>query len=536
MKNLLRSTFLALALVSSAGAGFEGPLALTPPDPGEYFLNGPFARSFGEWRAVPTAGSITVDTRFAPTNLVLSVAASRPMGGYFFRQALTAGEVSFKVQVEGSGSGTLSWFRGEDIYDPGAVQGVLTNLTDGFQEVRFQVASNEFYGFRISASGESGGRRATIGDFSGPDRPAIRFNLQPASYRAGSRQEVTLTTEAQALNLAESVTLQWHRDGAAIPGATNSTLTVIAGPPGTTQRYQVVAKAGEVEAASQIAEVVAVGPSGARAVLHLDFEERAAGHFVDTAGNEVSVVGEVPLVAGRLGLHAAQLAGTGYLRVAAAGTDLDLAGRSYTIAWWFNPGPDQNGQIFTVGNPGQNMTGFGARLVNGALALEHRNGKSQPLQAALHSGWQHVAVVYNRFDRAAYVNGALAGSVETSGDILGSFQDDLFIGAGESNSPAATGAIDDLTIYNYPLTAEEIGALFNQMQDPPALRIRAAGGQVVLQWPASAGARYRIEYTAALGEAMQWLPANEPIHEANGQHESILETPPHQRYYRLRKL
>jgi hypothetical protein len=85
--------------------------------------------------------------------------------------------------------------------------------------------------------------------------------------------------------------------------------------------------------------------------------------------------------------------------------------------------------------------------------------------------WQHVAVFYDRSSAAndprIYINGsevAVTENFSISGSIETDAAQDLFIGNGADTSRTFDGTIDDIRIYNYELSPDEIKVLYNQGQ------------------------------------------------------------------------
>jgi hypothetical protein len=81
--------------------------------------------------------------------------------------------------------------------------------------------------------------------------------------------------------------------------------------------------------------------------------------------------------------------------------------------------------------------------------------------------WKHVAVVIGKEKISVYVDGEEVGSNSNitirPSDIRPSLN---FIGRSQfTTDPIFRGYIDDVRIYNYPLTPEEIGSVMNDVVD-----------------------------------------------------------------------
>jgi hypothetical protein len=373
--------------------------------------------------------------------------------------------------------------------------------------------------------------------------PSIEVSKQPAGYRIGLGESVTLSVIATVVPAGGTLSYQWEENQVQIAKATNSTLAVV-GTTGT-NRYRVLLKAGAIQRYSDEVAVVTVLPSDGRLLLRLDFEEVLNGSYVDSALGMTGIVGNATLVPGRVGSFAANFNGSSFIRIPAAGTDLELVGTTYTIAWWMKtrtPPVTSSELIYTLGSPAQNLTGYGARLeglsTTRTLRTDHRNGVSPSTSSPFRTStnWQHVAIVYTGVSRTIYTNGVVAGTPLATGfDIIGSGLDDLFLGAESETKFSAIGALDDFRIYNYSLATDEIQALYNI--PPPAIRLSLAssGGELTLTWPIVDDSQYRIEYATEL-PAIQWFPVSATIQSSGSFYQVKVPAPANSRFYRVRKL
>ncbi|MGR9087268.1 MAG: LamG-like jellyroll fold domain-containing protein, partial [Gammaproteobacteria bacterium] len=117
-------------------------------------------------------------------------------------------------------------------------------------------------------------------------------------------------------------------------------------------------------------------------------------------------------------------------------------------------------------------------IVNSEIRLRFRiktNGATSTLAASSGSlsnqTWFHVAAVYDGQSMRLYKDGIEVGSKSKSGSLTTNSDISVWLG---SNPPNATsrpwkGQIDDVRIYNYALTNEEILALTSTPTNPPAI-------------------------------------------------------------------
>jgi hypothetical protein len=137
--------------------------------------------------------------------------------------------------------------------------------------------------------------------------------------------------------------------------------------------------------------------------------------------------------------------------------------QSFTAAAWIKPS-DLNESHWIIGNEkGWSMFMFGFR--EGKLELYWRYGPSATtfsLKAdyPVNDAFNHVAAVYDGSSRNAYlyINGELAASDTTTKPLALKMKENLTIGRGMSGNEGQfyKGIIDEVRIYNIPLSAEEI--------------------------------------------------------------------------------
>lgn len=82
----------------------------------------------------------------------------------------------------------------------------------------------------------------------------------------------------------------------------------------------------------------------------------------------------------------------------------------------------------------------------------------EPLSALTYlNKWTHVAAVYNLTHMAMFVNGEVLGTPEAHTGIVGQDANDIYLGRfGGSNADFFNGTIDELSIWNRPLSPREI--------------------------------------------------------------------------------
>ena len=405
--------------------------------------------------------------------------------------------------------------------------------------------------FRIYSRALSDSEIAALGP-----SPEIHIHTQPQSYNISVGETVTLSVNASTrFHTNGLLSAQWQSNGVMLAGATQNFLSVT-GMAGQPQSYRALLSAsGGVQKLSDEALIRGILPEEGRLLLHLEFENNEGGRFVDSAQGWEGIVGNVALAPGRVGNSGALLDGSGYIRVPAANSALELVGTSYTIAWWMQrmspvelsaaiPQRNFRQPIYTIGRsfPATGYSGEvrGGSLLSRQFVTEHRGPNPRLLGLTLgnETNWLHVAVVYTGSLRTLYTNGVAAGSVETIQSIRGSGKDDLLLGALSPEDAKRLGVVDDFRIYSYPLSSDEIAALADAA-DPVgpqnSFRIHLEGGEIVLSWP-NIGFQYRVEAASTFGQNTSWTPLGNPVENA-GSFFKIPDVPTQpRRFYRLRRL
>jgi hypothetical protein len=377
--------------------------------------------------------------------------------------------------------------------------------------------------------------------------PEIVINRQPMGMRIYSGSSVTISVDASTVASTNQLVYQWEMNGISIQDATNSSL-IVNSSPFATNKYRALIKLADLLKYSDEAEVATIPQAEGQLLLHLEFEDNIGGVFTNTTGGIAEILGTVNSIPGRIGRSAVEFTGAGALRIAAAGSDLELVGSSYTICWWMkarSPAASSTAQIYTMGDPLtiNNRAGYSARLDGTSssriVRTEHRNGSQPPLLGGFRvsTNWQHVAVVFDGLSRSIYTNGVSAGNpVSTSLALFGTGRDDLIIGGEATNRFSAFGLMDDFRIYNYALASQEIADLVAAPLPPVELQITTSTSEIFLTWPIMDSSQFRLESTTGIGNTNTWSPVSGTI-QVSGQYYQVRQTKPTStRFYRVRKL
>ena len=110
---------------------------------------------------------------------------------------------------------------------------------------------------------------------------------------------------------------------------------------------QLIASGSEYAAIGSNQNLAEANVPEGRLLLHLEFEELKENRLIDSTGQNTNVMvqGQLEIVPGRVG-NAANFASDDYaISIPVSGTDLELIGTSYTIAWWMKETNDLGGII-----------------------------------------------------------------------------------------------------------------------------------------------------------------------------------------------
>ena len=162
------------------------------------------------------------------------------------------------------------------------------------------------------------------------------------------------------------------------------------------------------------------------------------------------------------------------------GTPLLTGLEEFTVSYWADMGTKVGWSFFAAPNTDvqslRNETYIGILDNNTEITVErYRNTGSRPSNAAkkgLKEGWKHVVMVQRSGQSEFYVDGELISKVSSSYSVSSILGDNSIIQVGKGNwskGEYATGLIDNYHIYNYALSAEEIGKLHTDEMPAPEI-------------------------------------------------------------------
>jgi hypothetical protein len=323
------------------------------------------------------------------------------------------------------------------------------------------------------------------------------------------------------------LTYQWKLGGADIANATNSTLTLTNLAAANAGSYTVVVRNAVGSITSSEAKVTVNDPAPALdqgLVLYLKFDETSGTDAADSSGlNHPGVLQDFdgdPWTPGILGnainFNPDGADGNDVVLVQDDGT-LDFSSTlEFSITAWVNGDPLQEagGPIICKGDGGGGEQ-YAIDMANGFRFygwLGDAPGTynlSAPISP--NNTWQHVAAVFSRPRNRLklYINGVEMASGVPPEMIVQNFHE-VSIGSRQNAGSDAydlnfKGKIDDVRIYNRPLTPREVKTL-SQTGTPPQVTIARSGGTITISWPSDL-AGFTLESAAAL-PAGTWTPVS----------------------------
>jgi hypothetical protein len=351
------------------------------------------------------------------------------------------------------------------------------------------------------------------------------ISTQPLSQNVSDGANVTFSVQPGG---SPPFGYQWSVGGVNIPGATNSTLTLLSVQRSQSGQYAVrlTNQAGSTNSAPASLMVLPAGPCLTR-MSGLVAWWQADGTATDSVGNFNGILPNGAVFApGKFG-QAFSFTGTDQY-VANATPGLTGIQNSYTMEFWAWPTRARASTIETVNGqsdiqnqcwailPSSENTGLLATGVsvgtNGVSVFEsgvfYRDLREYSILVydAPIIGWTHVAVVYSNHLSSLYLNGALV-RVSPYSSSYSSYPSTQF-------GASYAGLLDEVAIYNRPLSSSEISTLYNDGASvagkcplPPIILSQPANQSV----PPGSNVTFSVQAAGASVLWYQWNKNGAPV-------------------------
>jgi len=301
---------------------------------------------------------------------------------------------------------------------------------------------------------------------------------------------------------------QWSKDGNALPGATNATLTFTNVQPPRIGDYRVVVGNGAGSVTSSVATLNIQGVDAGiwkGLVAYYPFD----GNANDESGNSnngstVNVVAS----SNRFGFQntAFLFNGVNSWVSVPPSSDFNLGGEEFSVFAWIKT---RGGAYPTIANNsgtlGPTITGFELALNfpnPGNLSWVHGNSSSDwwGSGSVAIGQWAHVGVTCVSGTERLWINGVLVATRQIP-RAIGNSTVALLIGAAVPGQELFDGWIDDMRIYKRGLSNSEVTALYaSEAPVPPAITAQPVSQTV----SASSNATFSVTATGTAPLSYQW--------------------------------
>ena len=327
---------------------------------------------------------------------------------------------------------------------------------------------------------KTSGRNINQGKFTGEPNQQWRLLTANTAYNAkapAAPTDLTATPQPSSVALAwtapadkdlQSYTIQRSEDGGATWRVINNSITETAYIDNTAvddkqYSYRVLAMDQSFNH-SEPSNIVAAQPTLEHALMmHLTADADLNDASVN--GNHAALFGDLELQEGHLDQAIKLNGSTNFIQLPAT----IASSREMTFASWvYWQGGDSWQRIFDFGNDTDHYCFLSPKPSSAnRLRLAIKNGGSEQIINATTTHrtkqWMHVAVTFADDAITLYLDGQPAGSSSTITERPADFRP-VFNYIGRSQFPAdpmLNSAIDDVRIYNYALTADEVAALYD---------------------------------------------------------------------------
>jgi hypothetical protein len=363
---------------------------------------------------------------------------------------------AFSITATGGQPLTYQWQdNGTNLTDGGGISGSTTSNL-----VFASVSASEAGTYAIVVTNAAGAVISADALLTIPTSPPV-FTLEPTNQTVYASENVEF---AVAVVGSEPYSYQWNFNSTAIPGATNATLTLTDLQLDQSGDYSVLVTNAYGATDSSIAALT-VNPPPPCAPVSAGMVDWWAGegNANDSVGtNNGTLVGGVAFAPGEVGQAFVFDGSSGYVSIPDS-PSLDSFVTNITIELWLRvnqatPNADWRG-IVTKGNSSWRLQGTsGAETVTFSA---DPNGDLKGNAEVNDGQWHHVAATYDGTNMCLYVDGTLDATQPASLPLAtNSFPVCLGENPQAPNPYYFNGSVDEVTLYNRALSADEIQTIY----------------------------------------------------------------------------
>ena len=406
--------------------------------------------------------------------------------------------------------------------------------------------------------------------FAGPNKLSseatpVTISAQPQNATAAETGNATFTV---GLSGSSPISIQWYRNGTAIPGAISPTLTVTNATAADnaaafTARVTNVVNGATVAVTSAPATLTVQSPT--TTLRHrYSFSETSGQQVTDSVGTAHGTLlnggsfadGQLTLEGGPIGdigpyvdLPNGLVTGLG----ADATIEMWITHRDPAVVWSriFDFGVSTSGE--DVQSAGQDFLFFVARTGDGFPRFEVNFPNSDALTFLIPAppGWipgneeVHVAITWSASGNIArlFINGVLTATTTAPrplSDFAGADVNN-WLGRSQWPDPYWAGSYNELRLHSGAMTPSQVQASFaggpNSTSTPspsPSITAQRSGNNLLINWPSTATG-FNLESTPSLAPGATWTPVTGATPNGGQMQVSVpLDGP--QRFFRLKKV
>jgi len=339
----------------------------------------------------------------------------------------------------------------------------VDSVKDGF----WGTTPANFSSYRVYRRSLTDSEVAALYAYEAPQPPAI--SVQPEGRMVGLGETVSFGVTATG---SAPLSYQWSKDGTALPGATNATLTFTNVQPPRIGDYRVVVSNGAGSVTSSVATLNIQGVDAGiwkGLVAYYPFDGNANDESGNgNNGNPNSVVVSNNRFGG-VGM-AYGFGGNGYVKLPNSLLNSIPNNDSFSVSAWFfysAPVDSVNKCVFSLGvaAPNRMMTMFSQNRKLGYSQFGTQYDLITNAQLPI-GQWKFGCLVYNRGAVSLFFEGVRLADRQVT--IQAPFGNG-FIGARPdlASSDSWIGSIDDVRFYNRALSDAEVAALYAYESTPP---------------------------------------------------------------------